>query len=137
MKNYLSRRHEGNDGFMDVWNDPFEDFFKPFFYGGVAASEMRTDVKTTEKGYEMQVDLPGFDKQDIQVTLKAGERRRQAQLYKARKELFLQPFLLRRQGNKGRRRQGEIRKRYSDSGRSERDERDTVGQYFDRLTDKA
>ena len=72
MKNYLSRRHEGNNGFMDVWNDPFEDFFKPFFYGGVAAADMRTDIKETENGYEMQVDLPGFDKQDIKVTLKDG-----------------------------------------------------------------
>lgn len=72
MKNYLSRRHEGNNGIMDVWNDPFEDFFKPFFYGGVAAADMRTDIKETENGYEMQVDLPGFDKQDIKVTLKDG-----------------------------------------------------------------
>ena len=72
MKNYLARRHEGNDNFMDVWSDPFEDFFKPFFYGGVKAADMRTDIKETEKGYEMQVDLPGFDKKDIKVTLKDG-----------------------------------------------------------------
>ena len=72
MKNYLTRRNGGNDNFMDVWSDPFEDFFKPFFYGGVKAADMRTDIKETEKGYEMQVDLPGFDKQDIKVTLKDG-----------------------------------------------------------------
>ncbi len=72
MKNYLSRRREGNDGIMDVWNDPFEGFFKPFFYGGVSAADMRTDIKETENGYEMQVDLPGFDKKDIEVSLKNG-----------------------------------------------------------------
>ena len=72
MKNYLSRRNERDDNFMDVWSDPFEDFFKPFFYGGVRASDMRTDIKETENGYEMQVDLPGFDKNDINVTLKNG-----------------------------------------------------------------
>lgn len=72
MKNYLSRRNDGNEGFMDIWNDPFEDFFKPFFYGGVAKSNMRTDVKETENGYEMQIDLPGFDKKDINLTLKDG-----------------------------------------------------------------
>ena len=72
MKNYLSRRNERNDGFMDVWNDPFEDFFRPFFYGGMQAADMRTDIKETENGYEMQVDLPGFDKNDINVTLKHG-----------------------------------------------------------------
>lgn len=72
MKNYLSRRNDRNEGFMDIWNDPFEDFFKPFFYGGVSKSGMRTDVKETENGYEMQVDLPGFDKKDINLTLKDG-----------------------------------------------------------------
>ncbi len=72
MKNYLSRRHEGNDGFMDIWNNPFEDFFKPFFYGGMSAADMRTDIKETENGYEMQVDLPGFDKKDINVSIKNG-----------------------------------------------------------------
>lgn len=72
MKNFLTRRNDGNDKFMDIWNDPFEDFFKPFFYGGVAAADMRTDIKETENGYEMQVDLPGFDKSDINISLKNG-----------------------------------------------------------------
>ncbi|MEG9429763.1 MAG: Hsp20/alpha crystallin family protein [Christensenellaceae bacterium] len=72
MKNYLTRRNERNENFPDVWNDPFEDFFKPFFYGGIAASDMRTDIKETENGYEMQVDLPGFDKKDISVKLQRG-----------------------------------------------------------------
>ena len=72
MKNFLTRRNEGNNGFMDIWNDPFEDFFKPFFYGGIAKADMRTDVKETENGYEMQVDLPGFDKKDITVSFRHG-----------------------------------------------------------------
>ena len=72
MKNYLSRRNDRDDNFMDIWNDPFEDFFKPFFYGGRKSAEMRTDIKETEHDYEMQVDLPGFDKKDISVSLKNG-----------------------------------------------------------------
>lgn len=72
MKNYLTRRNERDDGFMDLWDDSFGDFFKPFFYGGLKAADMRTDIKETENGYEMQVDLPGFDKKDIKVTLKNG-----------------------------------------------------------------
>ena len=72
MKNYLSRRNDNENNWASVWNDPFEDFFKPFFYGGMRASDMRTDIKETEKGYEMQVDLPGFDKQDIKVSLNNG-----------------------------------------------------------------
>ena len=72
MKNYLTRRNDRGDGFMDLWDDSFGDFFKPFFYGGLKAADMRTDIKETENGYEMQVDLPGFDKKDIKVTLKNG-----------------------------------------------------------------
>ncbi|MBQ9485947.1 MAG: Hsp20/alpha crystallin family protein [Clostridia bacterium] len=72
MKNYLSRRNERNDNLMDIWSDPFEDFFKPFFYGGMQAADMRTDIKETENGYEMQVDMPGFDKKDIKVSLARG-----------------------------------------------------------------
>lgn len=72
MKNYLSRRNERRNDLFDVWSDPFEDFFKPFFYGGMQAADMKTDIKETENGYEMQVDLPGFDKKDICVSLKNG-----------------------------------------------------------------
>lgn len=72
MKNYLSRRNDRQNDYLNVWNDPFEDFFKPFFYGGMQAADMRTDIKETDKNYEMQVDLPGFDKSDISVSLKNG-----------------------------------------------------------------
>ena len=72
MRNYLSRREDGNGSAFDFWRDPFEDFFKPFFYGGMRAADMRTDIKETESGYEMQVDMPGFDKKDIRVSLKNG-----------------------------------------------------------------
>ena len=72
MKNYLSRRNDRQNDYLNVWNDPFEDFFKPFFYGGMQAADMRTDIKETDKNYEMQVDLPGFDKSDINVSLKNG-----------------------------------------------------------------
>jgi HSP20 family molecular chaperone IbpA len=33
---------------------------------------MRTDVHESEDGYEMNVDLPGFKKEDIHVDLKEG-----------------------------------------------------------------
>ena len=42
MKNYLSRRNERGDNFVDIWNDPFEDFFKPFFYGENRHGSMKT-----------------------------------------------------------------------------------------------
>lgn len=33
---------------------------------------MRTDVKETEQGYEIDIDLPGFKKEDIKLQLKDG-----------------------------------------------------------------
>ena len=70
MKNYLSRKNEEGLGF-NFWEDPFESFFKPMFYGQKKGN-MKTDVKETEKGYELAVEVPGFDKKDISVTLKNG-----------------------------------------------------------------
>ncbi|MBR5388199.1 MAG: Hsp20 family protein [Clostridia bacterium] len=72
MKNYLSRKNEDNELGYDFWTDPFEDFFKPFFYGDNRRGGMKTDIKETDKGYEMKVELPGFDKKDIRLTLKNG-----------------------------------------------------------------
>lgn len=33
---------------------------------------MRTDVKETDQGYEIDIDLPGFNKEDIKLQLKDG-----------------------------------------------------------------
>lgn len=33
---------------------------------------MRTDVKETDQGYELDIDLPGFKKEDVKVQLKNG-----------------------------------------------------------------
>ena len=65
MKNYLSKR---NDGLFGDWFD-FDDFFAPAIIKGGA---MSTDVKETDGGYEFKVDMPGFEKKDISLTLKDG-----------------------------------------------------------------
>ena len=69
-----------NDNLFDDWFD--DDFYMPAFpdmnwmdkklYGSKAAHEMKTDVKETDKGYEVAVDLPGVKKDDVTVELKAG-----------------------------------------------------------------
>ena len=33
---------------------------------------MKTDIKETENGYVMDVEIPGFDKKDVNVSLKDG-----------------------------------------------------------------
>ena len=65
--------------FRDLFDD---DFYMPMMpdmsdvdkklYGGRATHEMKTDVKETEKGYEVAVDLPGFKKDDVTVELNDG-----------------------------------------------------------------
>lgn len=41
-------------------------------YGKHAKNLMKTDVKDTENGYEVDIDLPGFKKDEIQMKLEDG-----------------------------------------------------------------
>lgn len=41
-------------------------------YGRRAANVMKTDVKQTDQGYEVAIDLPGFKKEDVSCELKDG-----------------------------------------------------------------
>ena len=57
---------------FDNWMDAsFHDVDKAL-YGKHAKNMMKTDVKETEKGYEVAVDLPGFKKDEIQLELNDG-----------------------------------------------------------------
>lgn len=60
----------------DLFDNFFEDFARPTRnaarYAAPAANVMRTDVKETETGYELDVDLPGYKKENVQVELKDG-----------------------------------------------------------------
>ena len=49
----------------------FDDFFKPVFYG-VKENSMKTDIKETETEYELSVDMPGYNKEDITLSLDNG-----------------------------------------------------------------
>ena len=69
MKNYLTNR--SNHLGFNVFDDFFDDFFKPTFYGN-HRNAMQTDIKETENGYELAVDMPGFDKNDISLNLENG-----------------------------------------------------------------
>ncbi len=68
MRNYLTNR---NLGAFDIFDDIFDNFFKPVTFSNKTLS-MRADIKESEKEYELALDLPGFDKKDINLTLNNG-----------------------------------------------------------------
>ena len=64
----------------NLFDDWFDDFAFPRefnnidrkLYGRHANREMRTDVKDHEDHYEMEIDLPGFKKDQINIELHDG-----------------------------------------------------------------
>ena len=60
------------------YQDPWKDFDKEFknldkkVYGHRAKNVMNTDIRETDDGYEMEIDLPGFKKEDVTVELDQG-----------------------------------------------------------------
>ena len=63
------------DNFMNdfsFYNDaPFENVEKKL-YGHHAKNVMKTDIKETDEGYELEIDLPGFAKDEVKVSLDNG-----------------------------------------------------------------
>ncbi|MBQ3328643.1 MAG: Hsp20/alpha crystallin family protein [Eggerthellaceae bacterium] len=57
------------DPFM---NDPFDSFFGNMPAPQATPNLMRTDIKETEGGFEIVMDLPGFDKENVAAELKDG-----------------------------------------------------------------
>ena len=66
------------ENLMDVFDDFDRSFFHDFnnvnraLYGKNAQRIMKTDVKETENGYEVDVDLPGYKKDEIHLELNNG-----------------------------------------------------------------
>ena len=66
----------GENLFDDDWmNFPFNDEFwgkKNPLYGKHAQNMMKTDIRETNGSYELDVDLPGFKKDEIKMELENG-----------------------------------------------------------------
>ena len=69
--------------FMEnLFDEMFDDMFNNMMpmvagrrnplYGKHSKNLMKTDVRETESAYEMDVDLPGFKKEEVQVQLENG-----------------------------------------------------------------
>ena len=62
----------GENLFNDDWmNFGFPEVDKAL-YGKHAGNVMKTDVKETDAGYEVDIDLPGFKKDEINAKLENG-----------------------------------------------------------------
>ena len=68
----------GENLFDDFWEFPFFDNSKEQkniekkLYGHHSKNMMKTDIKETEKGYTIEMDLPGFKKDEVKVALENG-----------------------------------------------------------------
>ena len=62
--------------------DLFDEFMKdfPFYddraerklYGRRGRNLMKTDIKETDEGFELEIDLPGFKKEEVKASLENG-----------------------------------------------------------------
>ena len=57
---------------FDNWMDFSFPSFNQRLYGASSSQLMKTDVKETDKDYEVSIDLPGFKKEELQIELKDG-----------------------------------------------------------------
>ena len=66
----------GENLFDDMWDDVF-DSMSAFnrrnpLYGKHGKNMMKTDVRETDNSYELDIDLPGFKKEEIKAQLENG-----------------------------------------------------------------
>lgn len=65
----------GENLFDDMMNFDFDKEFERMsrpLYGKHSKNMMKTDVRETENSYELDIDLPGFSKDEITVQLENG-----------------------------------------------------------------
>ena len=66
MLNYYLRPSRKNTN-----RDVFDEFFAPDFFTREVKG-MRTDVTETEKEYLLEIELPGFNKENVEISVENG-----------------------------------------------------------------
>ena len=66
MRNYLMHSNKS------LFDEMFDDFFKPMFYEEKLHGFMATDVKKGENGYQLEIEMAGFNKEDINIDFEKG-----------------------------------------------------------------
>lgn len=67
MKDITNR----NDRDIFGLGDAFDELFKPVYFDKHAMN-MKTDIKENEHQYELDIEMPGLEKNNINVTLENG-----------------------------------------------------------------
>lgn len=71
----LSRRF-GENLFDDMFGDPFDLLpvfsYRDPLYGKPAKTLMKTDIREKDDSYELDIDLPGFNKDEIHAQISDG-----------------------------------------------------------------
>ena len=60
------------ENLFDDWMDFSFPSFDRAFYESNTRNMMKTDVKATDQGYELDIELPGYKKEDVRAQLKDG-----------------------------------------------------------------
>ena len=66
MKHYLQTKTNENYDLFDAFND----LFRPVFFD--EQHDLRTNIKETDDSYELDVEMPGYAKEQIKVSLEQG-----------------------------------------------------------------
>ena len=61
-----------DDWFNEDWDRAFRDMSPRQVFGKRSANVMKTDVRETDAGYDVFIDLPGFKKEDVKLDLHNG-----------------------------------------------------------------
>ena len=72
---------------FDLFDDFFEDEFFPRreFFPKKERNLMKTDIKETKDKYMLEIDLPGFEKENISISLENGYLNIEAKVTKKEK----------------------------------------------------
>lgn len=67
MRYVLSGRNDRKD----LFDETFDNFFRPTFFN-VDGGAMKTDIREDKNGYTLEIEMPGYTKDEISISLEDG-----------------------------------------------------------------